>query len=128
MNETKRTKAVEPREGIDRCPCGAKYWDGSVCASCGERYRPIVVTVTTPQGISHVVWPGNSAYIGRVPEVGKALDAVAVDYGGSLYDAEPVALTGATMHRLVFEDLDPARDFIDAIRETWARFEIDEQV
>jgi hypothetical protein len=29
-----------PREGIDRCACGGKYWDGDRCHSCGERFRP----------------------------------------------------------------------------------------
>lgn len=28
-----------PREGVDRCSCGAKYWDGDRCHSCGERFR-----------------------------------------------------------------------------------------
>lgn len=28
-----------PREGIDRCDCGSKYWDGDVCHSCGEKWR-----------------------------------------------------------------------------------------
>lgn len=25
-----------PEEGCTRCHCGAKYWDGLKCASCGE--------------------------------------------------------------------------------------------
>ena len=29
-----------PVEGIDRCPCGSKYWDGVTCHSCGETYKP----------------------------------------------------------------------------------------
>jgi hypothetical protein len=29
-----------PVSGVTLCPCGAKYWDGNRCASCGERYRP----------------------------------------------------------------------------------------
>lgn len=29
-----------PREGVDRCHCGAKYWDGDLCHSCGGRWRP----------------------------------------------------------------------------------------
>lgn len=29
-----------PREGIDRCYCGSKYWDGDTCHSCGDTYRP----------------------------------------------------------------------------------------
>ncbi len=29
-----------PIEGVTRCPCGAKYWDADICASCGERYSP----------------------------------------------------------------------------------------
>lgn len=31
-----------PREGCDRCWCGAKYWDGNICHSCGEQYDPDV--------------------------------------------------------------------------------------
>lgn len=23
------------REGVDRCPCGAKYWEGDRCVDCG---------------------------------------------------------------------------------------------
>lgn len=29
-----------PREGIDRCYCGAKYWDGTTCHSCGHAWKP----------------------------------------------------------------------------------------
>lgn len=29
-----------PTEGVTRCDCGSKYWDGNVCHSCGERYSP----------------------------------------------------------------------------------------
>jgi methionyl-tRNA synthetase len=29
-----------PTEGVTRCECGAKYWDGTKCASCGETYKP----------------------------------------------------------------------------------------
>ena len=29
-----------PREGVDRCLCGAKYWDGDRCHSCGEHWKP----------------------------------------------------------------------------------------
>jgi len=28
-----------PREGVGRCHCGAKYWDGNRCHSCGEEFR-----------------------------------------------------------------------------------------
>jgi len=28
-----------PYEGLTRCDCGAKYWDGDRCHSCGDRYR-----------------------------------------------------------------------------------------
>lgn len=27
-----------PEEGCTRCYCGAKYWDGTRCASCGEEW------------------------------------------------------------------------------------------
>lgn len=26
-----------PRDGLDRCDCGSKYWDGDICHSCGEK-------------------------------------------------------------------------------------------
>jgi len=25
-----------PTEGLTTCYCGSKYWDGNICASCGE--------------------------------------------------------------------------------------------
>lgn len=28
-----------PREGVDRCDCGAKYWNGTTCVSCGEEFK-----------------------------------------------------------------------------------------
>jgi hypothetical protein len=37
--ETRVSPAL-PREGVDRCYCGAKYWDGTVCHSCGHRWKP----------------------------------------------------------------------------------------
>jgi hypothetical protein len=35
---THQTHTPSPTEGIDRCACGSKYWDGSLCASCGEKF------------------------------------------------------------------------------------------
>lgn len=32
--------AATPAEGIDRCPCSCKYWDGLNCHSCGEPFKP----------------------------------------------------------------------------------------
>ena len=29
-----------PVDGVDRCACGAKYWDWIYCASCGETFFP----------------------------------------------------------------------------------------
>jgi hypothetical protein len=29
-----------PTEGCTRCWCGAKYWDGFTCHSCGHPYHP----------------------------------------------------------------------------------------
>lgn len=29
-----------PEEGVSRCPCGCKYWDGDHCHDCGDRWRP----------------------------------------------------------------------------------------
>ena len=34
-----KTTSKAPAEGIDRCPCGSKYWDDDVCHSCGERFQ-----------------------------------------------------------------------------------------
>lgn len=31
---------VQAREGVDRCPCGAKYWENDVCVSCGAKFDP----------------------------------------------------------------------------------------
>jgi hypothetical protein len=31
---------VLAREGCDRCPCGAKYWENDVCVSCGSKFDP----------------------------------------------------------------------------------------
>jgi hypothetical protein len=28
------------REGVDRCPCGAKYWEHDRCVSCGDKFVP----------------------------------------------------------------------------------------
>jgi hypothetical protein len=28
-----------PKEGCTRCACGAKYWDGLTCHSCGAKYN-----------------------------------------------------------------------------------------
>lgn len=28
-----------PENGVDRCDCGAKYWDGTRCVSCGEEFK-----------------------------------------------------------------------------------------
>ena len=44
-NHRKASKQVAqrpatPLEGIDRCPCGSKYWDGVTCHSCGETFKP----------------------------------------------------------------------------------------
>jgi hypothetical protein len=29
-----------PAEGCTRCDCGAKYWDGLICHSCKEPFKP----------------------------------------------------------------------------------------
>jgi ribosomal protein L32 len=31
---------LQAREGVDRCPCGAKYWEHDVCVSCGSKFDP----------------------------------------------------------------------------------------
>lgn len=33
-------QSASPREGIDRCACGCKYWDGNRCHSCKEIFQP----------------------------------------------------------------------------------------
>jgi hypothetical protein len=38
------TPVVMPREGIDRCGCGSKYWDGDRCHSCGDQFFPLAWT------------------------------------------------------------------------------------
>lgn len=30
-----------PRDGLDKCTCGSKYWDGHNCHSCGQRWLGI---------------------------------------------------------------------------------------
>jgi hypothetical protein len=32
------TITPSPTDGIDVCVCGAKYWDGSFCHSCGDKF------------------------------------------------------------------------------------------
>jgi hypothetical protein len=34
------TTNPKPVDGIDRCSCGAKYWDGNTCHSCGQKFDP----------------------------------------------------------------------------------------
>lgn len=29
----------QPTNGVDRCPCGCKYWTAGRCADCGDRYH-----------------------------------------------------------------------------------------
>jgi hypothetical protein len=29
-----------PENGVDRCPCGCKYWQVSRCYDCGEHFAP----------------------------------------------------------------------------------------
>lgn len=35
---THTTHTPSPIEGTDICTCGSKYWDGSLCHSCGEKF------------------------------------------------------------------------------------------
>ncbi len=37
---------THPIEGCTFCGCGSKYWDGDICHSCGERFRPTGEDVT----------------------------------------------------------------------------------
>jgi hypothetical protein len=39
IRATRRAATDRPTEGVTRCACGAKYWDGDKCASCGDKYR-----------------------------------------------------------------------------------------
>lgn len=49
MTTTPTTK--HPQEGLDRCPCGAKYWDGDNCHSCGSRFNPDSETLFIAPGV-----------------------------------------------------------------------------
>jgi hypothetical protein len=46
--------SATPREGIDRCDCGSKYWDGIVCHSCGETF-PALECLDGPDGCKGAV-------------------------------------------------------------------------
>lgn len=34
-----------PRNGLDRCTCGSKYWDGQQCHDCGQRWLGLSMPV-----------------------------------------------------------------------------------
>ena len=108
-----------PIEGCTRCYCGAKYWDADVCHSCGDKYRPVIVGITTPPKTSHAVVPGR----GALP-VTQALDIVAQDHNG---DMRPELRNGTT-YAATFTDPDDAEAFIDQVLETWERFTSEELV
>lgn len=38
MEESKMNTKTAPIEGLTRCECGSKYWDGNRCHSCGDKY------------------------------------------------------------------------------------------
>ena len=37
-------RLTAPQEGITRCWCGSKYWDGETCHSCGEKWQAATKT------------------------------------------------------------------------------------
>jgi hypothetical protein len=117
------TTTLQPREGCDRCYCGAKYWENDRCVSCGERWHPIIIGITAEQGISHVCVPGG------VLTVETAVRGLAEDdYGGDLRDdaRRYDALTGSTTHVATFTDPDHAQEFADAVHLNWPRLTCEE--
>jgi hypothetical protein len=34
------TPTTTPQDGLDRCPCGCKYWTDGRCVDCGDKFRP----------------------------------------------------------------------------------------
>jgi hypothetical protein len=48
---TTRPPDQHPQEGLDRCPCGSKYWDGDNCHSCGSRFSPDSETLFIAPGV-----------------------------------------------------------------------------
>lgn len=34
-----RTINPTPRDGVDRCDCGCKYWHDGKCFDCGDKFR-----------------------------------------------------------------------------------------
>jgi hydroxymethylpyrimidine/phosphomethylpyrimidine kinase len=37
LNHFAATGQWLPENGVDRCDCGCKFWDGDRCADCGDR-------------------------------------------------------------------------------------------
>lgn len=50
---------VEAEEGVDRCGCGAKYWENDRCVSCGEKFRPAEIE-DEDQWVVQAVWDTHS--------------------------------------------------------------------
>lgn len=40
-----------PREGVDRCACGSKYWDANRCHSCGEAFKAAATCTECGDGV-----------------------------------------------------------------------------
>lgn len=91
------TPVLMPREGCDRCWCGAKYWDGTTCVSCGEKWDPVVVGVIG----------------GDAPTV----ERVALRFDGDVRDetSDPTLVT--------FSDPNTALDFVYELSECGIRAE-----
>lgn len=106
-----------PIEGCDRCDCGCKYWEDGKCIDCGERFRPVVISVRAPKGVTRVVFPGRS-----VTTVLDAMQTVAGTHGGDVRRSE------AGKHFVVFSHVDDAQQFVDDVHETWARLLTAEEV
>ena len=96
------TTTLAPLEGCDRCHCGAKYWDGNVCHSCGEKWRPVVIGVTA----AHYVGDPDA-------DVRPLLLSLAMNDGTLRDEAkdEPNART----YFVTFTDEYAAQDFEDAV-------------
>jgi hypothetical protein len=51
---------TQAKEGVDRCPCGAKYWENDRCVSCDEPWRaedhtPVAVMELDKPTFDHVL-------------------------------------------------------------------------
>lgn len=64
MTDMTTTKTKLPQEGCTRCHCGAKYWDGDICHSCGTKWDGFDYTDETAAIFNR----GKAYYNGRAGE------------------------------------------------------------